>query len=73
MDHSTSASHASWRPRTDLLFLLPSMTVVKREPSRFALTVESDADIGGCPGWGVVAVGHGRRRRVGADAPVFGL
>jgi transposase len=46
---------------------------VKREPARFVLTVESDAAVGGCPSCGVVAVGYGRRRRVVADAPVFGV
>jgi transposase len=45
---------------------------VDRRPDRFVLTVESDADIVGCPSCGVVAVGHGRRRRVVADAPCFG-
>jgi transposase len=40
---------------------------------RVVLTVESDADVGGCPGCGVVAVGHGRRRRAVADAPCIGI
>ena len=38
-----------------------------------ALEVESDADVGGCPSCGVIAIGHGRRRRVVADAPCFGV
>ena len=46
---------------------------VDRQPDRVVLTVESDADVGGCPACGVVAVGHGRRRRVVADAPCFGV
>jgi len=46
---------------------------VDRRPDRFVLTVESDADVGGCPSCGVVPVGHGRRQRVVADAPVFGV
>jgi transposase len=46
---------------------------VDRWPDRFVLTVESDADVGGCPSCGVVAVGHGRRRRVVADGPCFGV
>jgi hypothetical protein len=48
---------------------------VERGLSRFVLTVESDADadVGGGPSCGVVAVGHGRRRRVVADAPCFGV
>jgi len=75
MDHSTCASSVSWCPRTDTLFDVPGMHVltVERAPTRFVLTVESDADVGGCPACGVVAVGHGRRRRSVADAPCFGL
>jgi transposase len=75
VDHSTCAWSASWCPRTDLLFDVPGMHVlsVDREPDRFVLTIESDVDVGGCPSCGVVAVGHGRRRRVVADAPVFGV
>lgn len=75
MDHSTCASGASWCPRTDLLFDVPGVHVltVQCDETRFALTVETDADVGGCPACGVVAVGHGRRRRVIADAPAFGV
>jgi transposase len=36
------------------------------------VTVETDADVGGCPSCGVVAVGHGRRIHAAADAPCFG-
>ena len=46
---------------------------VDRQPARVVLTIESAADVGGCPACGVVAVGHGRRRRVVADAPCFGI
>lgn len=46
---------------------------VEREPSRFVLTVETDADVGGCPSCGVAAVGHGRRRRTVADLQCFGV
>jgi transposase len=46
---------------------------VERQPARFVLIIEADADVGGCPACGVVAVGHGRRRRVVADAPCFGV
>jgi len=69
------ACGASWCSRTDALFDVPGMHVltVEREPSRFVLTVESDADVGGCPSCGVAAVGHGRRRRTVADAPCFGV
>ncbi len=75
MDHSTCASSALWCLRTDLLFDVPGMHVltVDRLPDRVVLTIESDADVGGCPSCGVVAVGHGRRRRVVADAPCFGI
>jgi transposase len=75
VDHSTCASSALWCPRTDLLFDVPGMHVlsIDRQEDRVVLTVESDADVGGCPGCGVVAVGHGRRRRVAADAPCFGI
>jgi hypothetical protein len=73
-DHSTCASSALWCPRTDLLFDVPGMHVltIDRQVDRVVLTVESDADVGGCPGCGVVAVGHGRRRRAVADAPASG-
>ena len=75
MDHSTCASSALWCPRTDTLFDVPGMHVltVDRRPDQVVLTIESDADVGGCPRCGVVAVGHGRRRRVVADAPCFGV
>jgi transposase len=46
---------------------------VQRQSDRVVLTIESDADVGGCPRCGVVAVGHGRRRRTVADAPCFGI
>ena len=49
------------------------MLEVHREPDRLVLTVESDADVGGCPSCGVVAVGHGRRVHEAADAPCFGV
>jgi hypothetical protein len=51
VDHSTCASSALWCSRTDTLFDLPGMHVltVDRGPARFELTVESDADVGGCP------------------------
>ncbi|MEO3937530.1 transposase family protein [Dermatophilaceae bacterium Soc4.6] len=75
MDHSTCASSATWCPRTDLLFDVPGMHVltVQRDETRFVLTIETDADVGGCPSCGVVAIGHGRRRRVVAEAPAFGV
>jgi len=39
---------------------------------RLVLTVESDADIAGCPVCGVIAASHGRREHTAADAPCFG-
>ncbi len=64
-----------WCARADALFDVPGMHVleVHREPDRLVLTVESDADVGGCPSCGVVAVGHGRRVVEAADAPCFGV
>lgn len=35
--------------------------------------VETDANARGCPGCGVLAIGHGRREVKAADAPCFGL
>lgn len=57
------------------MFDVPGMHVVgvERTETALVLTVESDADVGGCPSCGVVAVGHGRRRRRVADAPCFGV
>ena len=46
---------------------------VEREPDRFVITVETDADTTGCTSCGVVAVGHGRRVHRAADAPCFGV
>jgi transposase len=45
---------------------------VDRRSERLVLTVETDADVSGCPRCGVVAVGHGRRVHEAADAPCFG-
>jgi transposase len=40
---------------------------------KLVITVETDADVAGCPGCGVVAIGHGRREHRAADAPCFGI
>lgn len=40
---------------------------------RVVITVESDAEVAGCPRCGVIAIGHGRRRVAAADAPCFGM
>jgi transposase len=45
---------------------------VQRGHGKVVITVETDADVTGCPSCGVVAVGHGRRRVTAADAPCFG-
>jgi transposase len=60
--------------RADALLDVPGMHVlaVERQPERLLLTVETDADVGGCPACGVVAVGHGRRVHEAGDAPCFG-
>lgn len=74
MDHCTSAASTGWCARADALFNVPSMHVldaVTDEAGRLVVTVETDADIGGCPDCGVVAVGHGRRVHEAADAPCF--
>jgi transposase len=48
------------------------LSVVRDDRDRLVVTVETDADVGGCPSCGVVAVGHGRRVHTAADAPAFG-
>jgi len=63
-------------PGANALFNLPGMHVLDvkgRDDARLVVTVESDADVGGCPSCGVVAVGHGRRVHEVADAPCFGV
>jgi transposase len=64
-----------WCPRADLLLGLDGLHVldVDRGAERLVITVESDADVGGCPDCGVLATGHGRRpRHTVADAPCVG-
>jgi transposase len=75
MEHCTCGSTAPWCARADALFNLPDvhvLDVARDARDRLVVTVETDADIGGCPSCGVVAVGHGRRVHVAADAPCFG-
>jgi transposase len=64
-----------WCARADALFDVSGMHVldVVREPDRFVITAETDADVTGCPRCGVVATGHGRRLHRAADAPCFGV
>jgi transposase len=46
---------------------------VQRGHRKLVITVETDADVTGCPTCGVLSVGHGRRRVRAADAPCFGI
>jgi transposase len=64
-----------WCARADALFDVAGMHVleVTREPDRFVVTVETDADVAGCQRCGVIAIGHGRRLHRAADAPCFGV
>jgi len=64
-----------WCTRADAIFDVPGMHVTEvqvDDQQRLVLTVESDQLEHGCPGCGVLAVGHGRRRRVLHDAPSLG-
>ena len=76
MEHCTCGSTVPWCARADALFNLPDVHVLgvaHDERDRLVVTVETDADVGGCPSCGVVAVGHGRRVHAAADAPCFGV
>lgn len=46
---------------------------VRRGHRKVVITVETDADVTGCPRCGVVAAGHGRRHVRAADAPCFAV
>jgi transposase len=46
---------------------------VRRGHRTLLITVETDAEVTGCPRCGVVAVGHGRREVTAADTPCFGV
>jgi transposase len=46
---------------------------VQRGHRKLVITVETDAEVTGCPVCGVIPVGHGRRRVDAADAPCFGV
>lgn len=74
MTHCTCGRGHRWCPRADLLLGLDGLHVLDldRTADRLVITVESDADVGGCPDCGVVAIGHGRRVHTVADAPCFG-
>jgi transposase len=79
LTHSTCACgplpSSRWCPRADELFGVEGvhvLDVTTRGDGTIVLDVESDVDLAGCPGCGVVAVGHGRRVQVLHDAPCFG-
>jgi transposase len=75
MDHCRCGPGARWCARADALFDVAGMHVfgVDREPGRLVVSVETDPDRAGCPGCGVLAVGHGRRVHRAADAPCLGV
>lgn len=79
MAHSTCACStlpsSRWCPRADELFGVAGvhvLDVTSRDDGTIVLDVETGEDLAGCPGCGVVAVGHGRRVQVLHDAPCFG-
>lgn len=75
MDDCRCGAPARWCSRADALFNADGVHVldVQRGHRKLVITVETDADVTGCPSCGVVAVGHGRRRATAADAPCFGV
>lgn len=76
MDNPTGCSSAGWCARADALLNIAGMHILAvvhdTDRGRLEVTVETDADVGGCPTCGVVAVGHGRRDHFAAEAPCFG-
>jgi transposase len=70
----------SYCARVDTLFNMPGVHVLdvtwahrrSKLPAGLRLMVESEPTETGCPGCGVVAVGHGRRVRRLHDIPAFG-
>ena len=70
----------SYCARVDTLFNLPGVHVLDvawreragRVPAGLHLLVETDPAETGCPGCGVIAIGHGRRVRRLHDIPAFG-
>jgi len=75
VSHSMCGSGARWCARADAIFGVADMhvlDVVLDDRHRLVLTVESGQTEHGCPGCGVLAVGHGRRARLLHDAPCFG-
>ncbi len=74
MTNSMSCSHGQWCTRADALFGVEGVHVsaVTTTASGLVLHVETADDLAGCPGCGVVAVGHGRRQVRLHDIPCFG-
>jgi transposase len=63
-----------WCGRADAIFDVPGMHVLDvgvDAEQRLVLSVESGQVEAGCPGCGVLAVGHGRRTHLLHDAPCF--
>ena len=75
MAHDRCGPDARWCVRADAMFNRDGVHVldVRRGHHKLVITVETDADVAGCPRCGVVAAGHGRRRVRAADAPCFGV
>jgi len=75
VDDATGRPCGRWCARADAMLNVPGWHVISadRMPDRLLLTVETDGDMGGCPGCGVVAIGHGRRVHEAADAPCLGV
>ncbi|MGH8839021.1 MAG: ISL3 family transposase [Jiangellaceae bacterium] len=75
MDHCRCGPGVRWCARADALLGVAGMHVldiVRDDCGRLVVTVECDDDAGGCPGCGVLGVGHGRREHLAHDAPCFG-
>ena len=74
MNHCMCGSGVRWCARADAMFDVPGMLSLMLEiddQRRLVVTIESDQLEQGCPGCGVLAVGHGRRCRVLHDARVW--
>lgn len=75
MDHDRCGSGVRWCARADAVFNSDGMHVldVQQGHRTLVITVETDAEVAGCPSCGVVPISHGRRRVRAADAPCFGM
>ncbi len=65
-----------WCAGADVLLNIPGIPILDvghdEERGRVEVTVETDADVGGCPACGVVAVGTDAGTTGRAEAPCFG-